>query len=127
MATIVGPQTITIGTDTDLSFVKSWVPKYANELKKGNTIIKKASTAADGEATLRISHQVQKGIEGHVISLEVEGIRGTDAVSRLVKAQCVVTCENGNADEVALAGDVVSALCTYIPTVIDDIFADVTD
>lgn len=127
MATIIGPQTITIGTDTDLSFVGSWSPKYANELKKGNTTLKKAETATRGSATLRISHQVSKGIEGHVISLEVEGVRGDPAARRLAKAQLVVTFEDGNADEAANAVDVTNALCTYIPTVINDIFADVVD
>jgi len=127
MSTIVGPQTITIGSDTGLVFTKSWVPKYHNEIKKGNTTIKKASTAASGEALLRISHQVSKGIEGHVVSLEISGIRGADLVNRLVKAQLVVTCEDGNPDEVALLKSVTSALCTYVPTVADDIFADMVD
>lgn len=126
MATIVGPQTITIGAETGLNFVKSWVPKYNNEIKKGNTTVKKA-TSTQGEAVLRISHQVTKGIEGHVVSLEIEGVRGAVPVRKLVKAQLVVTCVNGDPDEVALATSVAEALCTYIPTVIDDIFADLVD
>jgi len=126
MATIVGTQTITIGSDTDLSFVKSWVPKYANELKKNNTMVKKAA-ATDGEALLRISHQVTKGIEGHVVSLEIQGVRGTTPAARLVKAQMVMTCETGNAEESALLSEVVEALCTYVPTVMADLMADVLD
>lgn len=127
MATIVGPQTITIGTtDVDLELVKSWVPKYHNEIKKGNTTVKKA-TATTGQATLRVSHQVSKGIEGHVMSLEIEGVRGEDAVKRLVKAQLVVTCEDGIPDEISLAKDVTISLTTWVQTVLDDIFADVVD
>jgi len=127
MANIVGAQTITIGSDTDLSFVKSWVPKYANEIKKGNTMVKKSNTADRGDATLRVSHQVSKGIEGHVISLEIEGVRGTEPAHRLAKAQIVVTCDDGDSEEIATAKEITAALCTYVPTVIDDIFADVVD
>lgn len=128
MATIIGPQTITIGSDTDLVFQKSWVPKYSNEIKKGNTSTKKASTATNGEAILRVSHQVTKGIEGHVISLEVEGTRGSLLPQRLLaKGQLVLTCQDTNVEEAELTKDIAVALCTYVPTVIDDIFADLTD
>lgn len=125
MATIVGSQTITVGTE-ELTLAKSWVPKYHNELKKGNTLAKKGSHT-EGSAVLRISHQVSKGIEGHVISLEVEGPRTLDGVKRLVKAQVVVTCEADITSEETLAADVLVALCGYIPTVVADIFADLTD
>lgn len=126
MATIVGPQTVTIGTQ-ELSLVKSWVPKYHNELKKGNTTIKKALMATEGEAILRASHQVSKGVEGHVISLEVQGVRGTVPTSKLVKAQLVLTCEAGDAEEATLLTDVTEALCGYVPTVMGDVMADVID
>lgn len=121
MATLVGAQTITIGTE-ELSLDKAWVPKYHNELKKGNTLVKRDYTAADGAATLRISHQVKAGLRGHVVSLEVEGMRGTDlTIPKLVKCQVVMTCLDGLSDETALLKAVVSALCVYLPTVMDDI------
>lgn len=128
MATLVGPQTITVGTHTDAVFSKSWVPKYHNEIKKGNTMVKKANLDTDGEAVLRISHQVSKGIEGHVISLEVAGMRGPDALDLLlVKAQLVLTCKTGYSAEETLLSNVAVALCAYVPTVIGDIMVDLID
>jgi hypothetical protein len=126
MATLVGTQTITIGTQ-ELTLDKAWVPKYHNELKKGNTTVKRDNMATEGYATLRISHQVQKNVRGHVVSLEIEGNRGPDAAPRLVKGQFVLTCTDGEPDETALAKDLTVALCSYLPTVIDDIAESRTD
>lgn len=126
MATIIGPQTLTIGTQTDIVFDNAWVPKYHNELKKGNTTVKKAPTSY-GEAILRISHQVTKGIEGHVVSLEVEGVRGTVPAKRLAKCQIVLTCEDGDAAEASLLVDITECLCEYLPTVIVDVMKDMKD
>lgn len=125
MATIVGNQTFTVGTQT-LTMAKSWVAKYHNELKKGNTTIKKA-TATQGDAILRTSHQVTKGIEGHVISFEIEGIRGTVPAQKLAKAQLVLTCEAGDASEKTLMTQIVAGFCTWLPTVIDDIMNEIVD
>lgn len=127
MATIIGNQSITIGSET-LAMSKSWVAKYHNELKKGNTTIKKATSATNGEAILRVSHQVTKGVEGHVISLEIEGTRGSTTPTRkLVKAQTVLTCESHDVEEKQLLQDVVVGLCTWLPTVIGDIMDEKVD
>jgi len=126
MATLVGTQTITIGTQ-ELSLDKAWVPKYHNELKKGNTTVKRDLMATAGYATLRVSHQVQKGVRGHVVSLEIDGNRGPEATPRLAKMQVVLTCTDGEPDETALLRDLTVALCTYLPTVIDDVMESRTD
>lgn len=126
MATIAGTQSITIGTE-GLSFQNAWAPKYANELKKGNTTVKRDQMATAGIATLRISHQVSKGVAGHVVSLEVEGARGADLENRLVKAQLVLTDISGDVDEDALLTSVVAALCTYVPTVMADVLENRVD
>lgn len=129
MATLTGPQAITIGAQS-LTLDKAWVPKYHNELKKGNTIVVRDQMETEGYAVLRVSHQVKSGIRGHVVSLEVEGIRDNGSSvfeNRLVKAQMVLTCEDGIALETTLLTNVTNALCAYIPTVMADIMASRTD
>jgi hypothetical protein len=127
MATIAGNQTISFNS-VDETYQKAWSPKYANELKKGNTTIKKA-VITRGAATMRASNQVSKGVESHVFSLERDRYRDGEAIadSRLVKVQVVMTCENDDPTEQADLKLLVNSVCAYLPTIMDDVCNDVVD
>lgn len=126
---ITGTQTITVNSKPAV-LVKSWSPKYHNELKKGNTTVKRGPWDTTQSATLRYSHQVSKGVEGHIVSFEIEGVRGIESEpdrTRLAKIQVVLTTTADEPQEKLLMEQMVAGFCDWLPTVITDIMAEIVD
>lgn len=92
----IGTQTITVNA-IPRTYTPGWVKKYAADLKRGDTAIKK-SPLTNGGSTMRITHNASKGIERHILSIEdaETDLSGTVPVATLEKAQLTITCAEDN-------------------------------
>lgn len=119
---IAGNQTITVST-VERTYSPAWSPKYANELRKGNTSVKKSVSATEA-STLRFTHDANKGIERHVSSIEDEV--SVNGVPKLRKVQVTLTCEADNPTEQVATQALATGYMAYLAStgVLESIFAD---
>lgn len=123
MASTIGSQTITVNT-VARTYAPSWDAKYASDLKKGNTAIKKAMLT-NGVSILRITHDANKDIEKHIISVEdINDPASEGATPEIDKIQITLTCRRDNAAAATRLGQLIAGVCAYLPTVDDSLFAD---
>jgi len=84
-----GEQSVTVSA-AERVYKPAWIKRYAGDLKRGNTATKKAPIT-DGISYMRLTHDANKGVERHIVSLEDETVDVDGEVS-LEKINITLTC-----------------------------------
>lgn len=87
-------KTITVDSSAR-TYKQAFVPKYAKELAKGNTICLKTDIT-NGVSVLRVSHDSANGISRHLISVEDIVTDPTTGVTTIVKDHRVLSHPTDN-------------------------------
>lgn len=123
MATITGTQTLTVA-GVSREYNPGWSSVYSNDLKRGNASVKKCalnlvSHGIDGESLLRFVHDAKSSIERHVVTLEDRLQDG--ATSDIVRVNITLTCLENSPTATTRLKELVTGICSYLPTVFDSI------
>lgn len=92
-------QTITVDSAAR-TYKKAYVPQYAKEIAKGNTLCLTADIT-DGVSILRISHDKSNGVNRHLVSLE-DRVTDADGKLHVVKLHTVLSAEDVPDEETRL-------------------------
>lgn len=121
----IGSQTVTVNSE-DRTYNPGWAAKYAGDLKRGNTAIKKCAITG-GSSILRFTHDEKNGVERHILSLEdrISPV-STEDEEQLDKIQITLTCKANDSAAATRLTQLAIGAAAYVQSagVLDSIFAE---